>query len=328
MMTQITSLPFHMDWMHALAEQRSPLVTMFLQFWSLAGEIEGYILIIALIYAAFNKRLGIRVAVLVLLAMTANHILKTIIQNPRPFVAEGNWLQKWAVPPDNARELVAEFSTPSGHAMAAAAAYGFLALSVPDKRLKLLAVTVLILTGLSRPYLGVHFVEDIAIGWAVGLAIAWFAFRAGDQVSRTWQTLGEVQGVALICVTTAVIWAGTLIATSGQIAGQPNAFLSYLGFLAGLAIAVPLESRLVGFDLAGENWLERLTRCFLCLLCVGLALSLLDIGFAQLAGDETLAGDILRFIRYTLASVAGFFVAPLLASAAYKARREPRNTGG
>lgn len=306
------SLPFRLDWIQYVAEHRDPDLTSFFRFWSLAGEIEGYVLVVALIFAAFNKRLGARMAVIVLLAMTLNHVLKTIIQNPRPFIDEGNWLEKWAVPPDNARELAAEFSTPSGHAMAAAAAYSFLALSVKDKRIKALAVTVLILTGLSRPYLGVHYVEDIMLGWMIGLGLALLDFWRADQVSRLWGQAGPRLSFCLCCAAGLMIWSGTIMATSGQVAGQPDAFLAYLGFLAGLCIALPLEKRWVDFDPASEGLAHRLSRWFVCTVFATLALSLLDAGFARLADDDSLTGDLLRFVRYALASVAGFFLAPLL----------------
>ena len=314
------TLPFHMDWMRALAELRTRTSTHFFQFWSLFGEIEGYVLIIALIFAVFDKRLGTRMAVLVLLAMSLNHILKTIIQNPRPFVFEGSWMQKWAVPPENARELVAEFSTPSGHAMAAAAAYGFIALSVKDRAVKLLAIAVLALTGLSRPYLGVHYVEDIALGWLIGLGLAWLAFRWGDRIARTWQRLGLIPGLGLCSAATAAIWLGTITATSGQLAGQPNAFLSYLGFLTGLCVAMPLEARYVNFQPAGERWMQKLARYFLCVLLVGLTLGLLDSGFSRLTDDDSFSGDVLRYFRYALASVAGFFIAPLALARIFEAQ--------
>ena len=73
--------------------------------------------------------------------------------------------------------LESSFSFPSGHATAAAALYGFLLYTIwkHDKHylkkpfMVLLAVLIL-LVGVSRLYLGVHYFTDVLAGYAVGSA--------------------------------------------------------------------------------------------------------------------------------------------------------------
>jgi undecaprenyl-diphosphatase len=70
------------------------------------------------------------------------------------------------------------YSFPSGHAMGSAAVYGALAVSVarsvPRWRKPAFAIAsaLILLIGLSRIYLGVHWLTDVLAGWAAGLAIA------------------------------------------------------------------------------------------------------------------------------------------------------------
>ncbi len=72
------------------------------------------------------------------------------------------------------------FSYPSGHSMCSAAFYGFLAflvyLYMRDSRIREPLVAALILVpvgvGISRIYLGDHWLSDVVGGWAFGLVIA------------------------------------------------------------------------------------------------------------------------------------------------------------
>ena len=84
--------------------------------------------------------------------------------------------------PDHAFHAVevASQSFPSGHSLTAAAIYPTLGILlgrlVPDLRRKLYvwatALFVMVLVGLSRIYLGVHYLSDVLGGWSVGLAWA------------------------------------------------------------------------------------------------------------------------------------------------------------
>jgi undecaprenyl-diphosphatase len=78
--------------------------------------------------------------------------------------------------PDIHDEYVSSFSFPSGHTVMAAVTYltlgALFARELPQRKLKVyvmtLAVAVMILVGVSRIYLGVHWPSDVLAGWALG----------------------------------------------------------------------------------------------------------------------------------------------------------------
>jgi membrane-associated phospholipid phosphatase len=80
---------------------------------------------------------------------------------------------------------VITYSFPSGHAAGALVFYGFLAYllvrdfrSKLDHRLTLCVAGILILAvGLSRIYLGVHYLSDVVGGYALGAAVLYLAVR-------------------------------------------------------------------------------------------------------------------------------------------------------
>ena len=128
------------------------------------------LLVLLLIVAAFapGRRPGACCALNLALVVVLNLILKGIVQRPRP---EGI-------------SLVTEagFSFPSGHSMAAMAFFGLLVWLIwhyeKDRAMRVgCCVTfslVIIMVGVSRIYLGVHYASDVIGGFCVSLA--WLAF--------------------------------------------------------------------------------------------------------------------------------------------------------
>jgi len=307
-------LPFRIDWVQWLDEHRVSGLTEFFQAATFLGNVEGYILVVAFVFVAIDKGLAYRLAILALLTMSLNHVLKTWIAQPRPFVSEGSYATRWAVPQYRADELITEFSTPSGHAMAGAAFYGYGAALARRPAMRALAITALLLTGLSRPYLGVHFVEDVALGWALGLALAFAAFRCARPLAQLWARFSPAQQVGLVLGASLWTWALTLYFYSDSDAGPPVALLTYTGFLAGVVVSAPLERRWANFDPRGGSWLQKGLRYLLCVAGVVGTLLVLDEVFAALAGDasHSMWGAALRFLRYAAAAWVGMAVAPWL----------------
>ncbi|HSJ72699.1 MAG TPA: phosphatase PAP2 family protein [Miltoncostaeaceae bacterium] len=98
-----------------------------------------------------------------LVASLASGLLKDAFGRARPALAEPGVTALVSLPGDA--------SMPSGHAAAAAAAAGVVALLHPRLRLPLAGLVGAI--ALSRVYLGVHYPLDVLAGAALGLAVAW-----------------------------------------------------------------------------------------------------------------------------------------------------------
>jgi undecaprenyl-diphosphatase len=129
-------------------------------------------------------------------------MLKNVLARPRP-------------PLVNARVLETNFSFPSSYATVSAAFYGvaayFLIRGLRRDSAKIvvgvLAALVVLLVGVSRAYLGVHFPSDVLSGWMLGLL--WFALIV--IVDHLWQArqapAARRQAGGLRAAGGVVIWA-------------------------------------------------------------------------------------------------------------------------
>lgn len=177
-------LPFDQRVTYALVALRSPLLTRFLSaVTELCSPVVLLAVCLTLMAVLRKKHLAIPLAIDLMVAVSLNYSLKHLFLRERPPLE---------------LHLVAEagYSFPSGHAMAAGAFYGFLMYIVAQsglprrQRLLLNSLLVLIiaLIGVSRVYLGVHYLSDVLAGFAVSIAyllaystIVSLYLRAGQQ---------------------------------------------------------------------------------------------------------------------------------------------------
>ncbi|MEZ4737188.1 MAG: phosphatase PAP2 family protein [Caldilineaceae bacterium] len=289
------------------------------------GDIEFYLLLLPVLYWTVDRRLGLRVAVLLLLSIVLNSVIKMLLHAPRPYWFDPQ-VQLWTAPEFS-------FGIPSGHAQNAVVMWGLFAAYGRRAWGWLVAVILIGLTGLSRLYLGVHFPTDVLAGWLLGVLLLWGALRWGDAVeigvkARSplqqfillfWVSLGlTVAGLLLRMGVQSTwslpaIWVETALATAG-VAPAPfslenivTATGSLLGLTAGALLCV-LQG---GFRVDGQGR-AYLLRCLLGIIGILLLWRGLDLLFTLLAPDESVVGYFLRYLRYTAVGLWVAGVAPIL----------------
>ncbi len=307
----MTQWTFDIAFMQFLVDHRGLLLTKLFLVASFVGEPEGYILIVTLIYVMFDKILAVRLGVLVLLTMCLNHVLKIVIKNPRPFVREGTYFKKWAVSNNYAKGLAMEYSTPSGHAMAGAAFYSYLYAAVENRFVRVVAVAAILLTGISRPYLGVHYPGDILIGWVLGLSVGLVAIKFADEISDRWNALAYKYQAGIVVTSSLFLWLFTIAINGWRIDSQPRAFLGYAGFLTGIVFGRPIELSTLDFDPKSCSPLAKVLRFAITAGMVLGSLLVLEKLFGAIADDYSVLGYVLQYVRYAVAGIVNIFVAPL-----------------
>lgn len=174
------------QWFHAHA---SPLLTQLMLLLTHGHSTPG-IMVLCLLPASYW--IGIKawdwlltLVLTVPVGMVLNVLLKNVFQRARPSF-------------EDPLLTLSSYSFPSGHAAAATLFYGVLAAylicRVKSWRwqvlIALLAVLLVALVGLSRIYLGVHYLSDVlaAVAWSSG----WLAFSL--TAAGTWRRRRLMQG--------------------------------------------------------------------------------------------------------------------------------------
>ena len=145
---------------HFISNSLTPVMRLITQF---GGTILMIVWALASLVLIKNKRIAISVVSNLVLIASLNNILKLIVRRARP----------------TGFRLIAEtgYSFPSGHSMVSMAFYGYLIYliykNVRNKKLRWTLITcfslLILIIGMSRIYLGVHYTSDVFAGFLFSL---------------------------------------------------------------------------------------------------------------------------------------------------------------
>ena len=131
-----------------------------------------YFLLAAWLFWLGKEKKSFTIMSLLLLSTFVSGLLKMVIARPRP---EG---------------LIAlddkiGYSMPSGHSTIAGtiAAYAYFSNEI-KKNYKYFLIILALLTGISRIYLGVHFLSDVITGLFIGAIIGWIVFKLESKINK------------------------------------------------------------------------------------------------------------------------------------------------
>ena len=206
-------------------------------------------------------------------------------------------------------------SRPSGHAQGSAVTYTLLARHVRRWWFTVLAVAVIALVGISRIYLGLHWWEDVVLGWAVGIGfvVAMAALWPWLSALATQLAFGvRVALAVLVPILLLVAWE----VIPGMAAVTPTTRYSVLGALIGIWLGTLLEERWVGFDHRGPISWQAIKLVLGIALVMGVRLSLKEL-FPP--------GNLADGVRYVFVGTTASLVAPwLFVAVSPAAARRPR----
>ena len=279
------------------------------------GNVEFYLLIMPLLYWCLDLSLGIRIGILLLVSGGFNSILKFAFGSPRPF---------WVSTQVQRLTEAYGFGFPSGHAQSAASNWGLLAVTIKKAWVTTLALIVILLIGLSRIFLGVHFLHDVLAGWLIGSLLLWIFIRLEPGIISWFKqnSLG-MRLIGLVLVTGLFILPAIFIVPPlnyqplnpdfVDIDGNPYSYddlLTNAGAFFGLGLGIIFLEKKGTFNTKEPVW-----KLILRYLIGIVGILLLYAGLGRIFPNGTnLAAYTLRFIRYSLIGLWISFAAPVVFS--------------
>ena len=291
----------------------SPGLDGFMKAVTFLGTIEFYILFIPALYWCVDQKLGLRVLFILILTDVPASYFKQLLHQPRPYWIGG--VKALADEPS--------YGIPSTHSSNPLAVWGLIATTAKKSWLWTLSILLILLIGISRLYLGVHFPQDVLGGWLLGLIILFLFLKYENRFLDWWgQKNANTQILLGFLFSAAVILLGQLVLA--LIAGSPDPaewsaystkardiehYITLGGFLFGAIVGVALKDRYASFKMDGSA-LQKVGRYVVGIIGLFALYLGLDVLFALLAPEASLAGYILRYIRYACVSLWGMFGAP------------------
>lgn len=168
-----------MDFLYVLEGIRNPVLDTFFSLITHLGSETLFLAIAIVIFWCINKYTGYYLMTVGFFGTLVNQFLKIVCQIPRPWVKDPNFTIVEA-----AREDATGYSFPSGHTQSVVSSFGCPARSSKKLWVRITLIVLIILTALSRMYLGVHTPLDVCFSLVLGtiLVFAFYpVFKKGEQ---------------------------------------------------------------------------------------------------------------------------------------------------
>ena len=293
-----------------------------MSFFSFLGSEEFFLLVMPFIYWCVSPLLGLKLGIILGFSNATNMVLKLTFHNPRPYWIDSR-VQSWS--------SESSFGIPSNHVQTAVTLWGYTAGVINRPWAVPAYVVVIVCIGVSRLYLGAHFLSDILAGWLIGGLLLLLISRIEAPVTA-WvkkASLERLLTAALACSLGIMLlialsgltlqswqlppeWVSTALTASPQAPIDPldlTAAFTLGGTVLGVLGGGAYNYRKAGGCSAEGPLRHKLFRYLLG----GLGLFLLWYGLGKVfPRDASPLSDGLRFLRYVLIGSWITFFAPLL----------------
>jgi membrane-associated phospholipid phosphatase len=209
----------------------SPQFSWIFEAITLLGDGTVLVGLSAAIYWCFDKSCGRLVTYVLLFGAYLNFFLKIFIPWPRP--PAGLRL---------AEKSEASYGFPSGHAQNSTTFWTWITLDFRKRMLGLLGAIIVVAVGLSRIYLGLHYLAQVIGGWTVGVAVACFGMLLLQHILHRNDRIRAIPQVLFAFSTLIPLVIAVMLGAANEIdPGQIG------GYLFGFSLGALAEDKYVRF---------------------------------------------------------------------------------
>lgn len=249
---------------------------------SLLGFNWGILLALGVGLWLWGRRVAYGVIVVALVEAAVTTSLSHALGVPRPDAAGLVEYRRIGMP-----------SFPSGHVTTASVVWSWIA--VHGRAPWALPIGLVLAVSAGRIYLGVHYLGDVLGGILVGALVLWLVHASWGRVwpRLAGRSFGFFVGLAVICL------AGVVASAFLYFADDPYRWRGG-GLVAGLALALPVEHRLVRYRPGGASPLQKAAMIMLGAAGIG-ACAAADVAIGE---DSLVPGLLLTALAAVWAALA------------------------
>lgn len=237
-----------MEFLYFLESIRNPALDAFFSVVTHLGSESAFLAIALFVYWCVDKKAGYYMLFTGFLGITVNQFLKLSFRIERPWVKDGNFTIV-----ESARADATGYSFPSGHTQNAVGIFGSIGLYFrKNKWIIGLSASAIILTLISRMYLGVHTPLDVFVSLGLGLLLVFTLYpiitKAFENEKNMYALMSGVIILALLYVFYVEFYNFPAdIDSANYDSGLKNAY-SLLGAVMGFPLIYTLDKKYVNFD--------------------------------------------------------------------------------
>ena len=274
------------------------------------GSIAATLILSAIIFWCVDKKTGKFLLLVMAFSRICNQILKNTFCVYRPWILDLN-----VHPVPSVMNEVTSYSFPSGHANVSTAVYGGIAYRYGKKfpLIAFLCVATILLTALSRNFLGVHTPQDVLVAMFVTFFMIICVDKLiplidGDEHKEKFITIAGMI-FAVIAIAYFMLKSYPVDYLDSKVIVEPqnaiNDAIGSVGTFTGILIGLELERRFVNFK-TNVNFSLKICRLIIGVIFIAATNFLLIPELKHLD-----LGAIEKFLRWFLTYFVTIFLVPL-----------------
>jgi membrane-associated phospholipid phosphatase len=277
------------------------------------GEPIVFIVMVAIFFIIYDKRFAKNLALSLLCSTYLNEFFKNIFMDPRPAAN----IDPDLITPENPAGIVeTSYGFPSGHTQSAIATWGYIAYDF-RKRIYIVVIlaVIMFLVAISRMIIGVHDLQDVVGGFAIGLVVLMLFICLEPYGTKQFNALNLPIKIVVIVVVSLVLFilgiflfptSGTDLLPVPVVFSDSGGFAQVGGVFLGFGIAYVLEGEYVKYEPSKLNLKWKIIN-----LVIGLVI-LFAVYFALEAPKDIIDSVFYRFARYAIVGFILGYLVPLI----------------
>lgn len=242
-----------MEFLHLLEGLRTPILNEFFLAITELGSETAFLVLALIFFWCVDKRRGYYIMTVGFIGTMANQFMKLWFRIPRPWVRDDSFTAVEAAKGD-----AGGYSFPSGHTQTSVGTFGSIAATAKHRWAQILSITLAVLVGFSRMYLGVHTPADVLVGGAMALALVMIVkpliYKGGNKGMKALIGVMLAMSVGLL-VYVELNPSGFAADDVNYLSGLKNAY-TLLGCLIGVAIVYVVDEKYLHFSTDAVWWAQ------------------------------------------------------------------------